>query len=221
MRRKIAEAREDQRGEVMLESAIIMVAVLILLFVLLGLSFMLYQQSLLNTVASEIAADLGKNYKFSTLPVGSTAISIDDVKKAPKYRTLNGILYDKSQKHDDDIHRADVYADWRINLSSLGFDDDEIQISYFSWQPTGVGRMCIQIEVSQETDFFLSGILDFAGITDEHTLFSASAYAEVSDLSAYTSMVNFTEYASGKLSLFDSIGGFYDSLKGLIEKLIE
>jgi hypothetical protein len=58
------------------------------------------------------------------------------------------------------------------------------------------------------------------GIADESTLFSATAYAECVDLMEYTSMVNFVEYASNKLSAIEEIGDLYSSVKNLVQKLL-
>ena len=76
------------------------------------------------------------------------------------------------------------------------------------------------MEVTQQSDFFLSDLLKGLGFFTDKVEFSAISYAECVDLMAYTSMINFTEYASGQLSVFEGIGGFYVSVKDLIENIM-
>ena len=59
------------------------------------------------------------------------------------------------------------------------------------------------------------------GIMDENSMFSSTAYAECVGLMGYTSMVNFTEYGSRKLSIFNSIGGLYNSVKEFAQELLD
>ncbi len=170
----------------------------------------------MTSVATEIASDIAKNYKFTDVAVGADNVSLDNIKNAKMFRTSFG----KNGLKNVHIERAKTYAEWRVAFTSLGLHPNDVG---GEWKITscGIGGAQVKVTISQKTDFFLSGILDMAEVAEEHSVFSATAYAECVDLTGYTSMVNFTEYASGKLSIFNGIGGLYVSVKNLAQKLME
>lgn len=206
---------KSQRGEVMLEATFIFVPVLLLLFMLLGISFMFYQQAMITSVADEVASDVAKNLKYTELDIGEDVISPSDSENTAMYRTTFG----KSSLESAHEERAKSYVKWRIGMATLGIDalDPEVECDIKSSE---IGRAYVTVTVSQTSDFFMSGILDFIGITDEQTSFSATAYAECIDLTGYTSIVNFTQYAANKLSPANPIGEIYENIKFIINKLL-
>lgn len=216
MRGRITEKQNNQRGEVMLEAAMIMVPILIMLMVLLSLSFLFYQQTMMATVASEIAADLGKNFKFTDQAVGDNTLSVSDATDLNMYRTTLG----KGKVEDKKVAAAETYVKWRVGLSSFGLNPGEPEVEC-KIDGTGIGRAVVKVTVSQKTDFFLSDLMEYAGVSKEKMTFSATAYAECSDLMSYTSMINFTEFFSDRFSMFNSVGNLYGSVKDLVINLLD
>lgn len=215
---KIKALKNQQSGEVMIESAIILVPVLILLMAMLSLSFLYYQQSIMNSVATEIAADVAKKYKFYSVEVTDDTIVPDDYINTKMFR----MNFAKGSIEDEHKTRVEDYATWRVALTSLGLDAEELEVDC-TIRGTGIGRAVVKVTVKQKTTFFLSGILELAGITDSSTAFGATAYAECNDMIAYTSMINFTEYATSILAEngFGSVNNFYTSFKSFVENLME
>lgn len=215
MRLKVNIISKNQRGEIMLEASIILVLVIIMLFAILSLTFFYYQEALMVTIATETASDIGKNYKFADIEIGDNDISLNDVEDAKMFR----MSFAKNKLKRLYETRAQTYGDWRLSLATLGFNTGDLQadceIKY-----SGLGRAYVEVTVSQQTDFLFSGVLDMLNIVDENQLFSASATAECADLMAYTSMVNFVEYASGVLDEFNSIGNLYSSVQDFADKLM-
>lgn len=208
---------KDQNGEVMLEASIVLVSVIILLMVMLSLSFMFYQEAMMTSVANEIAADVAKNYKMPTLAIGDNEPQVNDVESVKMYRLSFGLRTLESA-HEE---RADSYADWRIELATLGINPGDVDVKC-EIKRSGIGRAYVKVTVRQTTDFFLSGILDYAGITEENTAFGATAYAECNDLMGYTSLLNFTRYLTEILNDqagLRAIGNLYESMKGFINEL--
>lgn len=206
---------DDQSGEIMLEASFIMVSVLILLLSLLSINFMFYQEALMNSVASEIASDISKTYKFKELDISKDSLDLStDLAKTNRFRLNLG----KSGAVSKQSARADKYADNRIRLATLGLNPGDVTATC-EVENTGIGRAYIKVTVEQETDFFLSGVLKYAGIAEERNMFKATAHAECVDLSAYTSSVNFTYYVSQKLTPLSAIANLYDSVKTLIQKI--
>ena len=216
MKKKYLDLRKNQQGEVMIEASIILVSLLLLLMALLSISFMFYQQAMMNSVATEIASDVAKNYKYTDLAMGDNELTVDDAETIRMFRMNFGA---NKIEHLQEI-RAEEYAAWRLPLTSLGFNPENIIVKC-EITGSGIGRAYVKVTVSQKTDFFLSDILSLLEISEKKSMFSATAYAECVDLTAYTSMVNFTEYASKKLSLFNSVGNLYGSVKNLVGKLLD
>lgn len=211
----LRENIKRQQGEIMLEAAVIIVPVLLLLFALMSLSFFFYQESLMNTVATEVASDMARNLKYTDLDVGENVIDLENIKNTSMFRMSFG----KNQVAEAQAKRGEEYAKWRVPLSSLGLNPGELEVDC-EVVYTGIGRAYVRATVSQRTDFFLSGVLDLLGVTEERELFSSTAYAECLDPMAYTSMVNFTEYVGTIFRNFDAVGGLYESVKDLAAQLM-
>lgn len=214
--KKLQGTAKKQQGEVMLEAAVIIVPVLLLLFALMSLSFFFYQESLMNTVATEVASDMARNLKYTDLDVGESVIDLDNIKNTSMFRMSFG----KNRVAEAQAKRGEEYAKWRVPLSSLGLNPGELEVDC-EVVYTGIGRAYVKATVSQRTDFFLSGVLDLLGVTEEQELFSSTAYAECLDPMAYTSMVNFTAYAGTVLDDFEPIGRLYENIKDLAAELME
>lgn len=206
--------RQGESGEVMLEAAIIVPMVLILLLALLSIAFLFYQSAMMSSIASEIAADVAKNYKYTGIEVGARSIAPKDAESVPMFR-MNFGRKSMEKAHGE---RAARYAAWRVALTTLGMNPGEVT-SACKVVNSGIGRAYVQVTVSQTTDFFLSGVLELVQVADRNTAFSATAYAECMDLMGYTSTVNFARYMSGKLKSFNDISALYQSWKKLAEAI--
>ena len=206
--------RGGQSGEIMLEAAIVFVPVLILLLALLSLGFWFYQISMMTNVASEIAAEVARNVKFENLGAYGDTLKTENASELRQYRSTfeRGILEQKQNE------RGSAYGDWRIPVTSLGFGPQEPSVDV-ELHNSGIGRTYVKVTVSLETDFFLSGILKYTGILEDHPVFGGTAYAECVDLTEYTSMVNFLRYGSEKLAVFGPVGELYDKAKELLDVL--
>lgn len=213
--KRLGEMAKKQQGEIMLEAAVIIVPVLLLLFALMSLSFFFYQESLMNTVATEVASDMARNLKYTNMDVGEHEITLENIKGTSMFRMSFG----KNKVAQAQAERGEEYAQWRVPLSSLGLNPGKLEVDC-EVVYTGIGRAYVRATVSQRTDFFLSGVLDLLEVSKEREMFSATAYAECLDPMAYTSMVNFTAYAGTMFNDFDAIGRLYESVKDLAEQLI-
>lgn len=196
----------------MIEAAIIFVPVLILVMCLLSLGFFFYQTAIVNSAAAEIADTVAENIKFTELDVNEETLTLSDFQTLRMFRSNFGSIgVGKAQKDN-----AKEYADWRIPLSSLGFGDQNPDVE-FSLTMSGPGRYYVEVKVSLETDIFLGGILRYSGILDENNIYSAVAYAECVDLTAYTSMINFVEHSTKALNFLDPVGRAYGNIKDLYD----
>lgn len=205
----------EEHGEIMLESSIILVSVLILLMALLSITFMFYQQAVMTSIATEIAEDVAKNLKFTDLEIGTTTLTADDYDNTQMFRSNFGQVSLQNAKQS----LANTYSTERLALASFGLNEGTFETT-IDLKVSGIGRMYAVVTVSQPSEFFLSGVLEMLGIADKETMFSATAYAECTDMIGYSSMVNFTDYATQKLSVFEAFGDFYVSVKKFIQTLM-
>lgn len=206
----------SENGEIMLESSIVLVFVLLLLMALLSITFMFYQQAMLNTVAAEIAADVAKNLKYTNLEMGNDEITLDNYDGVKMYRMSIG--HKKIENGQQD--RAEKYVVDRVNKTSLGLNSHNAEVEC-KVEHSGIGRAYVTVKVTQKTDFFMSGVLEFLGIYDAEDGFTAHASAECLDLMTYTSMINFTENLGGWLAPLNPVGELYVNFKELIQSLCE
>ena len=215
---------KDESGEIMLETSIILVAVIILLFALLSMSFMFYQETMMTSIASEIATEVAQNYKYTHTENGGRTtleeldndeISLSNVRNVKMFR----LSLARDVIKDAQVERAKSYGEWRLALSTLGLNSGDLNVDC-EIIGSGIGRAFVIVTVSQQSDFFLSGFLDMLGITNNGQLFQATAYAECVDLMGYTSMSNFTEYVCTTFHAFNAFGSLYGSIKSLLLKFV-
>lgn len=207
--------KKDQSGEVMLEAAIIFIPILILLFAMLSLTFFYYQESVMNSLACEISSDIAKNYKFTDVAIGENGLESGDILNSKMFRTTFG----KNKIEQEHQQRAQEYVDWRLPLTSLGFNPGDPHVEC-ELDGTGIGRVIVKVTVSQKTDFFLSEILDMVGITEDGGYFASQSYSECVDPMEYTSMITFTDYLSSEmLSPLNPLAQLADSIERLAKKV--
>lgn len=214
MKRFAHPFKQNESGEIMLESSIILVSVLILLMILLSMCFMFYQQAVMNTVAAELSSALAKNYKYHQADPRAHTFTVDDVAAQKKYRLTLGMSKMETKLEEN----ADSVVQTRLSVSSFGINSTTVDAEC-EVVGTGFGRAYVKVTVTNDTEFFLSGILKWAGIFDGEA-FSATSYSEITDLTAYASTVNFANYVIGGMGPISGIGKIYVNLKDIIDKLI-
>lgn len=184
----------NENGEIMLEASIVLLPTLIIMFAMISLSFLFYEQALLNSIATEIASEVGRFYKYSDRDndeMGANVLSDSDIKNGKLFSSSFAVFSIENQYTE----LAKKYAEDRIAAATLGIDNSDLEVSC-NIENTAPGRFYVKIVVSQKTDFFLNEIWSLigddgvTGVTD----FSGVAYAECTDLMGYTSMINFIEY---------------------------
>ena len=132
MRCKISGKDASERGEVMLEASIILLSIMTLLMALLSISFMFYQQSLMNTIATEIASEVAKDYKFTEIEVGNSDYSLTNTygvnaggsayTKDERKTKIYGMSFGKESVESAHASQAELYAKERLEKASLGLN---------------------------------------------------------------------------------------------------
>ena len=139
--------------------------------------------------------------------------TVSDAESIRKYRlTLN-----TGKMMREHTEQADTYGAERIELTTLGINSSDVNVTC-QLVHTGIGRAYIKVTVTNQTDFFLSDLLEAVGIYDGNG-FSATSYAECTDMTGYTSTVNFSNYMAGFFSPLSGVGKIYKNFKNIVDIL--
>ncbi len=196
----------DDSGEIMLESTIVITITLLLLVVMLSLGFVYYQKAMLTSVANEIASDISANYKYLMQDdqlLSDMTFDDTNLKSMGRFRAT----FNLEKVKNSSIQKANDYIAYRVGITNLGINRSEPKIDSAEISIDGVGRMHVKVEVSMETDFLFSSVLQYLDIIPDVPSFSATGSAECLDISAYYSYVNFVEHFTSKLAGEDTLIG--------------
>lgn len=187
---------KDEDGEIMLESMLVMLIVIFILIAMLSFGFLFYQQSMLCTVANELAEDIGANYKLACSSDQSGKPEQKSLREIKLYRTSFAIFSIKEMHKQ----RANDYLPKRVRLTSLGILDDEPKVENFDIKVDNIGRLHVEVTVSMKCSILFDGALKYFGIIKETPKFTATGRAECLDITAYASHVHFVKYVGDKIA---------------------
>ncbi len=220
--------KNNSNGEIMIESTIVMFVVTIVLLFLIALGFLIYQQTMLYSVAAETATAISRDYKFindsnRTLE-DSTVIPESSLEKVNKYRLSFKLLSSKNKKTRQD--KANAYIKDRVALTSLSSENDTLKVEKVETYPDAIGRFHVYVEISMDSTLPFDKIFEYVGTFDEDpTKIYASASAECLDITAYAGQVKFFNYATDKINN-SAVGGIansfidaYEDVKDIVTKL--
>lgn len=221
---KLKKCLNDDNGEVMLESTLVMVVTMFLLIALISLGFLFYQQAMINTVASDLATDIASAYKLTGVELDSNSVPANAYNDIKLYRTSLSISEMK------DLHRRNAeekYLPKRVSLTTLGISDKTPVLDNFDITVDNVGRMHVDVSVSMECDILFGGALEYFGIIDSTPKFSASGRAECLDITAYASHIQFLDYVGNKVEgtnvdlVIEKIIGIFQDTKSIKDMLLK
>jgi hypothetical protein len=126
-------------------------------------------------------------------------------------RAINRFVDERGTDEMDD-ETAEKYAKERVKATSFGMNGSELNVEtklYFN----NVGRMRVEVSVSQECNILFDGALIGLGLMDERLTFSAHAAAECLDITGYAGHVHFFNYVGKKA---EDLGVATDLINGII-----
>ena len=208
--------KESCEGAVMLEALIVYPVTLFLLFFVLSIFSVLYQDWNVQTIANETAARIAQTYKYAGADAVTGYVDVSEIKKTNPYRYAPSLL--AGQKKDAEVLvKAKNYAKARLSRTTFTQSVSE-PIVDVSIESAMVSRkyMVVTIESSYKVPF--GEALDYFGLKGTVT-YAATGYAECLDLSDYVTMSDFIEsYSSlgfldsSALDAIESIMKFFDSV---------
>lgn len=208
--------KRNETGEVMLEAALLFPMILVMIMLMISVGFVFYQKAMMQSVAEEIASDIAAGYKYTDWRIWESNLTEQQVRKVKKYRTSLLLLSMKNRCKS----KAEGYLGNRVSAASLGVSDGTPQVDSVKLKVDNVGRVHIEVCISMQSEVVLERVLKSMHILDDTPVFTATAYAECMDITAYASQVHFLKYAGEKLeSDGGAIGGIMDNLASIISHI--
>jgi hypothetical protein len=184
------EQMKSERGMILIEGVLGMFVSIIVMAILLSLGFFLYQKSMVDIVANEIAEEAVTTYKFRDVKSASE-ITLDNVKNIDMYRMILSGMYKTANEK-----KATSIADHHLSNTSLAKADDAPTVKIV---PVGddVGRIHYEVTLTQEYTFLMSDLLNIIGLKDVGKI-SSTVYVTSVDVSQYINTIKLANYGLGK-----------------------
>ena len=197
IRMEVLTMRRDQmkneQGTVVLEGVFgVFVSIIIMAF-MLSFGFYLYQRTMVNIVANEIAEEVVMTYKFRDVN-DCSEITIDHIKNLGRYRyLLFAGQYDSANEA-----KGTTLANIHLSKTSLAQSNSTPKVEI---EKVGddVGRMHYEVTLTQDYEFMMGDLLRLVGLTDAGTI-STTVYVESVDVSNYINTVKMTNYGLKKFT---------------------
>lgn len=208
------EEIKNECGTVMLEGVFgVFVSIIVMAF-LLSFGFYLYQQTMVDIVANEVAEEVVMTYKFKDVD-DCSEITLDKVKNLGRYRYfLFAGQYDSANEQ-----KATTLANVRLSKTSLAKADSAPKVEI---EKVGddLGRMHYEVTLTQNYEFMMGDILSLVGLSDAETI-STTVYVEAVDVSNYINTVKMTNYGlkkfSGAVPLLNTVNSVIKLMKSVYD----
>ncbi len=204
----------SESGTVMIEGVFgVFVSIIVMAF-LLSFGFYVYQQTMVDIVANEIAEEVVMTYKFKDAEDCSD-ILIDDVRNIGRYRYfLFAGQYDSMNET-----KGSTLANIRLSKTTLAKSNStpKVEIEKIG---DDLGRMHYEVTLTQNYEFMMGDILSFVGLADAETL-TSTVYVEAVDVSNYMNTVKMTNYGlkkfSGAVPLLNTVNSVIKLMKSVYD----
>jgi len=212
---KAEKRRSDESGEIMIESMIIVLMTTFILIFMVSVGFLLYQKSIINTVANETAAEIAQTYKFT---------SVSDENLLSRQQMWNALTHVKKYRYlfawgsleADNTDKAQNYSVNRLEKTSFATEESSPTIELHT-KETDIGRRYVEVTIEAKYSIFWGGALKAFGMDDSYVI-QSTAYAECNDISNYYNTVGFVKNACDKVK-DTAVGGVLDSAISLLSKI--
>lgn len=205
MKRRVYRQRGES-GEVMLESLIVYIITVFLLFFILALFSVLFQRWNIQTIAHEAAAKAAQTYRLSSADIVTGHLSQSQAADVPLYRYMFG---------GEDLKRAAEnkavpYIRDRLVRTTFTKSVEEPEISVAVRQDE-LSRRHIEVTITGAYTVPFGTALSYFGF-DSIIRYSVTAYAQCLDMIDYINTVDFCSheitldrFGSGAVDLFNSV----------------
>lgn len=188
---------------------------ILLLFMILAVFSVLYQQWNVQTIANESAMRVAQTYKYTEADPMTGFVSSDQVSEVRPYR----YLWSADEAETEAREKIVDYASERLRKTTFAKSASDPVISV-SEEHDALSRRHLKVSITGTYQVPFGEALSFFGLGGM-TTYSVTSYAECLDLSDYLTTTSFVG-EKANLSDFDSsILEAANSVLGLIENVLE
>lgn len=213
MRKRVAD---DQTGEVMIESVLVMIPTLFVLVFLMSLGFLLYQQWNVQYVADDIANKVSITYTYLEVETVPGTLSKGNLADRDSYRYYGSNKEKYAVEADE---RGQRYGEHLLRLTSFAprTEDEKIKVET---EEDSFARRHVFVTVKGTYKIPFGEGLEIFGIDSTRTFYATSS-AECVDLSDYLSTVAYGKNLESLLGIDSSkILGALDSWLKVVTHLM-
>lgn len=207
---------KNNRGQVVIESMLVYVVTLALLFLILALMCALYQRFNVDTVANDTAEKIAQNFRVSPENINEQGIQNSSSYDDPEdYRYLVNSKYSDILENSKDF--GNDFAIHRLMRSSFGNTIDtaktDVEVNVVA---DGIGKRHVEVCISGKYNIPFAEIFDYFNL-DGFTEYKVYGYAECLDLLEFLNEVKFIKNVSDMV--VDDLGSFGNAASSIIEAI--
>lgn len=202
-----------ERGELMIESMIVVIITMFVLIWLLGLGFLYYQRYVAVVTTNDVAVKIASTYNNPTSDVIMGYVTTEDLSGRNLYRNFTaGNLRDINEQ------RAEAYVKYRLDQMDFTGAVDTVDVKLELVRDSAVRKhVKIITECTLNTPF--GSAFKILGMEPKQT-YTLTACADCTDVADYISTVDFSQtpvFTGGKfvnsiVSLVNKMIGFYNTI---------
>ncbi len=185
---------KSEKGELMIESMIIVTLTIFLLVWILAVGFIYYQRNLVTTITNDAAAKIAATYNNVDSDIVMGYISSEDMAERPLYRNFNnGALKDANET------KAEAYVRYMIKrtnfLGTIADPENDIVVTMDLVMDSAVRKhVVVTTQCTFKTPF--GEALELFGM-DSKVTYEATGRADCTDIADYISTTDFAARLSG------------------------
>ncbi len=189
---KIKEISKNEKGSAAVEASIVVPIVIMIIFVMMYMGFIMYQQTVLTVIANETASSIGQVYSTNSKDPFIGFTTPQKLGDTDYYRTLKNVLNNFVTIHgsleSEAATKSNWYAQYRLTSSKLYKEAGDIKIkTEFEKTPGMVLQKTAVVTVEATYDL---PFIRFFGIVDSTIEVTAVSKAQCFDILDYGSAMS-------------------------------
>lgn len=217
---KIKEISKNENGSTVVEASIVVPIVIMIIFVMMYLGFIMYQQTALTVIANETAASIGQIYSTNSKDPFIGFTQPQELSDTYYYRSLQNTLNNFTSIHgalDSEAEtKSNWYSQYRIMSSRLYKESGDIKVSTSFEKTEGMAlqkTVVVTVEATYDLPF-----IRFFGVVDSTITVAAEGRAQCFDILDYASTMSLASTMASEM--IDPAAGEISEVFNAIEKFV-
>lgn len=209
------KSMRNERGELMIESMIVVVITLFVLIWLLGLGFLYYQRYVAEVVTNDAAVKIASTYNNPTSDIIMGYVTTEELSNRDLYRGFTIGSY-QGELLTANKRRAEEYVKYKLDQMNFVGTVESAEVNVDLVLDSASRKHVVLTTVCTFNTPFGEG-LELFGM-DSQITYEFSAYADCTDIADYISV---TEFGSALIDgRIVKESGFVTSLIGMLDDLV-